>query len=141
MLKREPDRTAEEVVREVPDAVRYTFCINKENYTDGCQDIQRRIEVLGYEMIHSKNYWKDSEYKGINTRWTTPDGHLFEVQFHTRESYHAKQEITHEAYERIRNPQTSREERTALHAFQRGVSSWVPVPDGATDIPDYKKGM
>jgi hypothetical protein len=141
ILKREPERTPEEVVREVPDAVRYTFCIDTENYTDGYRDIRGRIEGLGHEMIYSKNFWDDPEYKGINTRWMTPDGHRFEVQFHTRESHHAKQEVTHEAYERIRNPQTSRAELTALHAFQREVSSWIPVPDDATKIPDYKKGM
>ena len=142
VLKREPGRTPEEVVREVPDAVRYTFCIDKDSYTDGCRDIRGRIEDFGYELIYSKNFWTDLEYKGINTRWVTPDGHRFEVQFHTRESYHAKQEVTHEAYERIRNPQTSRAELRALHAFQREVSSWVPVPNGATDIPDYqKKGL
>jgi hypothetical protein len=141
ILKREPGRTPEEVVREVPDAVRYTFCIDTEHYTDGYRDIRGRIEDLGHEMIYSKNFWEDPEYKGINTRWMTPDGHRFEVQFHTRESHHAKQEVTHEAYERIRNPQTSRAELTALHAFQREVSSWIPVPDRATEIPDYKKGM
>lgn len=139
VLKREPERTPDEVVREIPDAIRYTFCLNKEDYTDGYLDIRQRIEDLGYDMVYSKNYWDDPEYKGINTRWMTSDGHQFEIQFHTRESYHAKQEVTHGAYERIRNPLTSRAERTALHSFQREVSSWVPVPDGATDIPDYKR--
>jgi hypothetical protein len=139
VLKREPDRTPHEVVREVPDAIRYTFCLHAERYTDGYRDIQQHLEAFGYEMIYSKNYWQDSEYKGINTRWMTPGGHQFEVQFHTPESYHAKQEVTHNAYERIRNPLTSRAERSALKSFQEEVSSWVPVPDGAADILDQKK--
>jgi len=139
VLKREPDRTPKEVVREVPDAVRYTFCLRAEDYTNGYQDIQHRLEAFGYEMIYSKNYWNDPEYKGINTRWITPDGNRFEVQFHTQESYHAKQEVTHDAYERIRSPLTSRAERTELKSFQSEVTSWVLVPDGAEDIPDYKR--
>ena len=139
VLKREPDRTPEEVVREVPDAVRYTFCLHAEDYTDGYWDIRQRLEAFGYEMIYNKNYWNDPEYKGINTRWMTPDGNRFEVQFHTRESYHAKQEVTHDAYERIRNPLTSRAERTELKSFQSEVTSWVLVPDGAENIPDYKR--
>ena len=61
-------------------------------------------------------------------RWVTPGGNQFEIQFHTRESYHAKQEVSHEAYERIRNPLTSRAERAELQSFKREVSSWVPVP-------------
>jgi hypothetical protein len=139
VLKREPDRAPEEIVREVPDAVRYTFCLHTEDYTNGCRDIRQRFEAFGYEMIYSKNYWNDPEYKGINTRWITPDGNRFEVQFHTRESYHAKQEVTHDAYERIRNPLTSRAERTELKSFQSEVTSWIPIPDGAEDIPDYKR--
>jgi hypothetical protein len=139
VLKREPDRTPEEVVREVPDAVRYTFCLHAEDYTNGYWDIRQRLEAFGCEMIYNKNCWNDPEYKGINTRWMTPEGNRVEVQFHTRESYHAKQEVTHDAYERIRNPLTSRSERTELKSFQSEVASWVPVPDGAEDIPDYKR--
>jgi len=90
-------------------------------------------------MFYGRNSWGDPEYKGINTRWVTPEGQRFEVQFHTPESYHAKQEITHEAYERIRNPLTNDDERSELKAFQREVTSWIPVPEGAKDIPDHRK--
>ncbi len=58
-------------------------------------------------MYLSKNSWGNLEYKGINTRWVTRGGQRFEVQFHTPESFHAKQNITHVSYERIRNPLTS----------------------------------
>jgi hypothetical protein len=69
----------------------------------------------------------------------TPDGQRFEVQFHTPESFHAKHEVTHVAYERLRHPATSVAERRELMDFQREVSSWVPVPIKAPDIPDYEK--
>src|SRR5260370_38766447 len=91
-------------------------------------------------MYQSANYWADPEYKGINTRWVTQQGQRFEVQFHTPESFHAKQGVTHEAYERLRSPQTADEERRELEDFQRDVSSHLQVPDGAADIPDFKKG-
>lgn len=93
-------------------------------------------------MYQSKNSWEDPEYKGINTRWVTPEGQRFEVQFHTPESYHAKQEVTHKAYERARNPLTSKIEIQELKEFQREVSSWIPIPRGATDIPAYgRRGL
>jgi hypothetical protein len=71
----------------------------------------------------------------------TPDGQRFEVQFHTPESFHAKHRVTHVAYERIRNTTiaTSRAELRRLHTFQSKVCSWIQVPDGAADIPDFKK--
>ena len=63
-----------------------------------------RLESCGHKMYQSKNSWGEVEYKGINTRWVTQEGQRFEVQFHTPESFHAKQNITHEpAFERIRN--------------------------------------
>jgi hypothetical protein len=138
-LKREPERTPEEITGRIHDAIRYTFCLDQKDYTDGYQDIKDRLEACGYEMYHCKNSWTDSQYKGINTRWVTPGGQRFEVQFHTPESFHAKHEVTHLAYERLRNPATSITERRELMNFQREVSSWVPVPGRVKDISDYEK--
>jgi len=134
-----PDASPEEILAQVPDAIRYTFCVRTETYTRAYYDIKGRLESLGYEMYQSKNRWDDEEYKGINTRWVTPEGQRFEIQLHTPESFHAKQYITHRAYERIRNHLTSDAERPELEDFQREVSSWIQVPEGATEIPDFKK--
>jgi hypothetical protein len=138
-LVHEPDKAPEAIVREIPDAIRYTVCMESANYAAGYRDIKERFESRGYEMDHRKNFWRNAEYKGVNTRWVTPEGQRFEVQFHTPESFHAKHHVTHEAYERLRNPQTVKRETLELKAFQREVSSCVRVPDGATDIPDYRK--
>jgi hypothetical protein len=134
-----PDATPKQVLRLIPDAIRFTYCFQPENYTGGYYDIKERFESRGHEMYYSKNYWTDPEYKGVNTRWVTAEGQRFEVQFHTPDSFHAKHQVTHLAYERIRDTTTSRAERRELHAFQREVSSWIQVPDGAVDIPDVKK--
>jgi hypothetical protein len=134
-----PDARPEEILAQVPDAIRYTFCVRPETYTRTYYDIKARLESLGYEMYQSKNSWNDAEYKGINTRWVIPEGQRFEIQLHTPESFHAKQYVTHRAYERIRNPLTSDAERSELETFQRGVSSWVWAPEGASEIPDFKK--
>jgi hypothetical protein len=134
-----PDAAPSEIVEQIPDAIRYTFCLERDNYTHGCFDIKDRFEACGYEMYYSKNSWSDAEYKGTNTRWVTPEGQRFEVQFHTPESFHAKHEVTHRAYERLRIPSTSDTERRELSDFQREVSSWIPVPARVAEIPNYKK--
>ena len=139
LLESEPRTTMADAVREIPDAIRYTFCLQPERYTRGYFDIKDRLESQGYEMYLSKNSWSSREYKGINTRWVTQDGQRFEVQIHTPESFHAKQYVTHSAYERIRNPTISDRERRELRDFQREVSSAIPIPDGAAGIPDYEK--
>jgi hypothetical protein len=134
-----PDATVKQVLRLIPDAIRFTYCFQPENYTRGYHDIKERFEGRGHEMYYSKNYWAHPEYKGVNTRWVTPEGQRFEVQFHTPDSFHAKHQVTHLAYERIRDPTTNRAELRELHTFQREVSSCIQIPDGAADIPDFTK--
>ena len=119
--------------------MRYTVCFNTSEYVDGYRDMRKRIESSGFEMYHLKNSWNDAEYKGINTRWVTTEGQRFEIQFHTRESFHAKHEVTQLAYERLRGTEATRAERAGLKAFQREVSSWVPLPDRVAEIAEYRK--
>jgi hypothetical protein len=133
-----PDATIGEIARQIPDAIRYTFCTQPENYKDVYWDIKDRLQAHRYEMYYSENHWPDTQYKGINTRWITPEGQRFEVQFHTPESFHAKQTITHSSYGRLRNALTRDDERRELMAFQQEVCSWITGPEGATDIPNYR---
>jgi hypothetical protein len=134
-----PDATVAEIAQQIPDAIRYTFCFSTADYTRGYFDITGRLEERGYHMYKTRNSWADAEYKGVNTRWVTPQGQRFEVQFHTTESFYAKHEVTHEAYERIRDPATTANERRDLSSFQREVSSWIPIPKSTCDIVDYSE--
>jgi len=96
-----------------------------------------RLKSQGFELQKLRNSWSDEQYKGINSQWIERDtGQRFEVQFHTRISFEAKH-LTHDAYERIRSKQADMFEELVLEAFQRKVAADVPVPSGATDIPDY----
>jgi len=138
-LKREPERKPQDIASTVHDAIRYTFCLENDSYESGYSEIKGQLESCGYEMYHCHNSWADPQYKGINTRWATSEGQRFEVQFHTRESFHAKHEVTHLAYERLRQPGASTAERRDLMEFQREVSRWIPIPDRARDISNYEK--
>lgn len=138
-LRREPDRDPERILGTVHDAIRYTFCLPRESYTAGCEEIKGMLESHGYQMYQRKNSWPDPEYKGLNTRWITPDGQRFEIQFHTPESFHAKHDMTHKAYERLRRPGVGPAERQELMDFQKLVSSYIPIPDRAQEISDFTK--
>jgi hypothetical protein len=138
-IEGESDKSPDAIMRKIYDVIRYTFCFQPESYAKGYYDVKERFESRGYEMYFSEDSWTNPEYKGINTRWVTPEGHRFEVQFHTPESFHAKHHVTHLAYARIRTHTRSRAELRELHAFQKAVSSWIQIPDGAADIPDFKK--
>ena len=128
---KELSRSPEDAVSIVPDAIRYTFQYRETRYTQGVWADIGRLKEQGFELHNLRNAWSDDQYKGINSQWIEPDsGQRFEVQFHTRISFEAKQ-LTHDAYERLRTHQADKFEQMVLEAFQKKVSAEVPVPPGA----------
>jgi hypothetical protein len=133
----EPDKPTAELAAEIHDGVRYTFTFPGEKYTDGVYDAEGKLRRRGYELQRRKPSWGDSDYKGVNSRWGDPSsGVLFEVQFHTPESWEAKQK-THDAYATIENPDSTPAEKAAARRYQQEVSAAIPVPEGADEIPPY----
>jgi hypothetical protein len=130
-------RTPEEALETLKDAVRFTFCYSEHRYTSGVIEDCQRLLDRGFQPFDRLNSWQAEQYKGVNSRWRDPEsGLLFEVQFHTRASFEAKQ-LTHAAYERLRDPATSDIERDELQEFQRKASTEIPIPPNVTDIEDY----
>src|SRR5579859_5459992 len=122
--------SAEEAMSVVSDTIRYTFQYREARYTEGVWSDLERMKGEGFKLYQLKNSWAGEEYKGINSQWIEPaTGQRFEVQFHTRISFEAKQ-LTHNAYERLRTQQADEFEKMVLKAFNRKVSAEVPVPPG-----------
>jgi len=129
--------SADQAISRVPDAIRYTLQYDEAQYTQGVIADIGRMKMQDFKLDILKNSWSSDQYKGINSQWIEPEtGQRFEVQFHTRISFEAKQ-ITHDAYERQRTLKADKFEGMVLEAFQKKVSAEVPIPPGATDIPDY----
>lgn len=137
-LKARPGLTAAQALSLVPDAIRFTFCYSDERYAEGVRADLQRLRESGFESAKPlKNSWVSDQYKGINAQLREPSsGQRFEVQFHTQASFEAKQ-LTHGAYERIRNLATSDTEHGELEDFQRQVCAKIPVPPGATEIIEH----
>ena len=134
-IEARPGLSADQALASVPDGIRFTFCYGDEHYVGGVTTDLDRLGALGFKMAKQlKNSWDSDQYKGINTQWLEPEtGQRFEVQFHTRASFEAKQ-LSHAAYERIRNPRTSAAELDELEDFQRQVCAKIPIPPGSPQI-------
>ena len=133
------DTSPTDAARTINDAVRYTFCFSNDEYVRGHGDVRRRLELAGYKLTYSENHWLDDpQYKGVNSRWETPDGGRFELQFHTQESFYAKEVLTHPSYRRLRSTATSRAEERALMDYQRQVSAAVPQLPEIWRISDHQ---
>jgi hypothetical protein len=129
--------SAEESVSRVSDTIRYTFQYPDSRYTQGVWDDIKSLKDRGMELLQLKNSWPSDQYKGINSQWIdSSTGQRFEVQFHTRISFDGKQ-LTHKSYERLRLHEADAFEQMVLEAFQKKVSSEIPIPSGAANIPNH----
>jgi hypothetical protein len=139
LILRHPDKSAEELSLEVPDGIRYAFIVEAEHYTEATLQAHSRLKGNGFDLEVRRNCWKSPGYKGINSRWRDPAHDLvFEVQFHTAESWDAWQRA-HTLYEAITDLGTPLEQRARLRAIYAEMSAAIPVPPGCTAIPDYRK--
>jgi hypothetical protein len=141
LISLEPDSPPTELAARIHDGVRYTFTFETQWYSDGVNQAERLLTERGFELCGRKPGWAGTEYKGINSQWRdTHGGPLFEIQFHTPDSWEAKQR-THDSYEKIDHPATPPEERMRLRVFQREVMLSVTVPPGALDfVPHRPRG-
>jgi hypothetical protein len=118
----------------IKDSIRYTMEVPSGNYTHGVQQAIHELEAKGFENVTFKNTWDSAGYKGINSTWRDPvSGQVFELQFHTAESFTAKMD-GHVLYEKERLPGVSPEELSAIKAEQADLFGRVPVPHGAGEI-------
>jgi hypothetical protein len=90
------------------DGVRYTVDLDESSYTEGVIGFLDFLKRNKWEKTQFKNFWREPSqtgYRGINSKWkVVAEGQeeSVEVQFHTRESYDAKEEKTHSIKEAIR---------------------------------------
>ncbi len=89
---------------EIRDIIRYTYTAEPTVLAEKTNQSIDALSVKGYNTIEVKNSWLDdtNPYKGINTNIVAPNGQVFEMQYHTPESFELKNGKLHELYEKSR---------------------------------------
>ncbi|PJJ65709.1 hypothetical protein [Compostimonas suwonensis] len=130
-----PGLSPESLVDRMRDTVRYTFGFDAGDYVSGTRSAVQHLLDEGFQPVADKfkNTWENPGYVGINSSWIDKSGRIFEVQFHTGQSFEAKT-ITHAYYEELRSPGITPERYAELNRLQNEISSQVVRPDGASDI-------
>lgn len=140
MIGRYPGQACGDLASAIHDGIRYTFLFPAEDYTAGVADATKRLTDEGFDLLIRKPSWDAEDYRGVNSRWRDREsGVLFEVQFHTPESWEAKQR-THDGYEQLCDTRTTPRVRQNLEEQQRLIVTAIPVPPGVADITYYVKG-
>jgi type VI secretion system secreted protein Hcp len=121
--------------RTINDALRYTMTFDEPAFTTS---VRRTMEILDQQGFKLTKVWnqflEEVPYKGINATYQTPDGQLFELQFHTPASLEMKQTTNHPLYEQQRL--LPRNDPLYYQLDQQMIqnSATVPVPAGASSI-------
>lgn len=128
--------TLQATAEKMSDVNRYTAIIDVEKFVDKYFDVHNSLIAKGYEVVKVKNTFKvsDAPYKGINNNYRTPDGVIFELQFHTEESFYMKEKINHPLYEECRNIETSDERIKELTEKMKNNSKTLTIPKNIDKI-------
>jgi hypothetical protein len=122
----------------VGDSVRYTATFSPEGYAKGVGDMRGRLTAQGHTEVQFKNYWtkppSDGSYHGINSNWRAPNGHIYELQYHTPASWHTKDVLSHPDYIIARNMSLPKPERNVAKARMRTLWSTFPHPPGVAAL-------
>ncbi len=127
----------EKFARRNNDTLRYTFILSNDKYAENFYNTIETLKQNGFLIPQNRiwNAWenaetaKDTGYRGINITAISSQKQLFELQFHTAESFRLKAE-THHLYEQLRNLKTSDERRAEIIKEILKSAKQVERPEG-----------
>lgn len=127
-------RSQADIAAGMNDVLRYTMVLDPGKYAAGAQGALDGFVERGFEIVDADNTWSPGNvYQGINAVLRAPNGTLFELQFHTSESFAAKSS-THADYELARDPSKTLAERQAAHDRMADLQSRVTVPPDVAGV-------
>lgn len=130
----------EKYAKSVNDVLRYTFVIEIDSYQERFEQSLDILKNSGYEVVERRiwNAWKnigterDMGYRGINITIKSSQNQVFELQFHTEESFKLKNE-THILYQEARLSKTSEKRRNEIIKRVIELAGEIEIPK------EYKK--
>ncbi|KKY04827.1 hypothetical protein RM66_24320 [Xanthomonas phaseoli pv. phaseoli] len=135
-------QTLQEAAAGVNDALRYSVVLEPQDFTAGLRATLAALDDQGHARVKLTNQFTDYPpvFKAINVTLRSPEGALWEIQFHTPETFALKERF-HDLYKRahaLALGGASRAEQrilqaTALDAFQR-----VASPPGCEEIDNWQ---
>jgi hypothetical protein len=132
--------TAKQAADSMKDVNRYTMQFNENNFASGYKNTMKSLESQGYEVVRVKNTMGDTKapYRGVNTNIKSPDGSIWELQFHTSRSLEVK-EVNHKLYETQRLDKTPPAKKAELGQQMASNAASIPSPKGIETIQNINK--
>ncbi|MDR2615506.1 MAG: hypothetical protein LBC28_02895 [Oscillospiraceae bacterium] len=123
----------------INDILRYTYTASPDMYVDAIQKSIAEFEKAGYKTVRLRNYWVEAAdpFNGVNTLIRAPNGQIFEVQYHTRESFELKNGELHKLYERQRTFDDESYEFWELQQEMFSLSKKLIIPENVSEMKSY----
>ena len=135
----DPTATAAELAGSVRDLVRFTMRFEPGDFASSVRSTKARLLREGYKLVKFDPIWRE-DYKGINTNWISPDGRLFELQFHTPYSF-ASKEATHPFLDLQKGLAVGSPEWRKLQDEMVAISRFVELPPGWRSLLTKKQAV
>ena len=127
----------DDAANHIHDSLRYTYITDAEHYFESVDLTLKALEKRGYKVIKFGNYWGEkSKYQGVNVKLekTNEEGSIiFELQFHTLDSFIAKDNLTHNVYGIERNIFLPEIDRDIASSIQINYQKTIDKPNNYND--------
>jgi len=125
------------------DTIRYAMTFEPVKYTQGVTQTIKALERQGWKFEKIKNTWANIDYHGIGAVGIK-NGQRFELQFHTKQGWKVKDEISEGLYKKIGAfpKNLTGPQRLAKRRLEQQLrEAWAPVelPPGVLKIGKLDK--
>lgn len=135
---KESGMTPEEAEDHIYDVNRYTSVCSEDNMADSVDKTLKGMQDKGFKVARVKNTIanEDAPYRGVNCVLESPDGTMFELQFHTPKSLDVK-EVNHELYEEQRKDETPEDRKEELAKIMSQNAKSIPTPKNMDRLESF----
>ena len=127
----------------ISSALRFSLVLPQKRFADTFGEVVDALMKEGHEQVETTNWWlkkDDPTYRGVNVTMQAEDGYRYTVQFHTDQSYAAK-DATHDDYKENMAlgfaPDPGR--RAELESRMRAAFKEVEEPEGIEEIHNRRR--
>ncbi|WP_371217379.1 XopAD/skwp family type III secretion system effector [Pseudomonas savastanoi pv. phaseolicola] len=137
------NKTLEEAVAGVNDALRYSVVLDPQHFTAGLRGVLASLDDQGHVRVKLNNLFAKHQpaFKAVNVTMRSPEGALWEIQFHTPDTFRLKEQF-HDLYKHSHALQLQGAPLTVQREVQAPAQDafrLVPSPPECNDIDDWEE--
>lgn len=138
---RDKGLTKRRAAESLSDSLRYTYVLDDDRYVAGVAEAVDRLRDDGYRILEFENIWgRRPDYRAVHVLVHPPGSRTTaEIQFHTPQSYHVKQNVTHPVLERLRSMGADDPRRAGLLEEMARESGRVPAPPDVARLDELEE--